>query len=87
MATRAENLALTRRYLKTIESGSTPDELTNFFASDVFLEIFPSRFFPDGRRVNLQVSVLPPNVAKKVMPSSHTKSRIQDYTSVQLRLL
>jgi ketosteroid isomerase-like protein len=50
----AENLALARQYLKTIESGGSVDELAQFFASEVTLEIFPSRFFPTGSRANLE---------------------------------
>jgi ketosteroid isomerase-like protein len=46
----AENLAIARRYIKAIESGATGDELTQFFAPEVVVEIFPSKFFPHGSR-------------------------------------
>ena len=67
MAAPAENLALARQYLKTIESGGTVDELAQFFASEVTLEIFPSRFFPDGSRSNLQGIRTAAERGKKVM--------------------
>jgi hypothetical protein len=45
MAGPAENLALLRRYLKTLESGPTGDELAQFFAPEAVLEIFPANSF------------------------------------------
>jgi predicted ester cyclase len=65
----AENLALARQYLKTIESGGTVDEVAQFFASEVILEIFPSRFFPAGSRVNLEGMRSAAERGKKVMAS------------------
>ena len=53
MTSPSENLAVARQYLKTIESGAGGDEIARFFASDVVVEIFPSRFFPNGSRDNL----------------------------------
>jgi ketosteroid isomerase-like protein len=52
MSSPSENLILARQYLKAIESGSTT-ELTQFFAPEVIVEIFPSKFFPNGSRDNL----------------------------------
>jgi ketosteroid isomerase-like protein len=64
-----ENLAIARQYLKTIESGGTVDELAQFFASEVILEIFPSRFFPAGSRANLEGIRSAAERGKKVMAS------------------
>jgi ketosteroid isomerase-like protein len=64
-----ENLALARQYLKTIESGGTVDELAQFFASEVILEIFPSRFFPTGSRANLAGIRSAAERGKKIMAS------------------
>jgi ketosteroid isomerase-like protein len=49
----ADNLAIARQYLKAIESGASADEIASFFAPEIVLEIFPSRFFPNGSRDNL----------------------------------
>lgn len=67
MTAPAENLAIARQYLKTIESGGAIDELAQFFASEVTLEIFPSRFFPKGSRSNLQGIRTAAERGKKVM--------------------
>jgi predicted ester cyclase len=67
MSSPAENLAIARQYLKTIESGGSPDEIAQFFASEVILEIFPSRFFPNGSRDNLQGIRAAAERGKKVM--------------------
>jgi len=42
-----------RRYLEALESGPAGDELPQFFAPEVVLEIFPSKFFPNGARDDL----------------------------------
>ena len=65
----AENLAIARRYIKAIESGATGDEMTQFFASDVVLEIFPSKFFPNGSRDNLAGIRAAADRGKKAMSS------------------
>jgi ketosteroid isomerase-like protein len=49
----SDNLAIAKRYLKAIESGASADEMASFFAPEIVLEIFPSRFFPNGSRDNL----------------------------------
>lgn len=49
----AENLAAARRYIKAIESGARGDEIAPFFAPEAVVEIFPSRFFPNGSREGL----------------------------------
>ncbi len=49
----SENLELARQYLKAIESGASAEDMTQFFAPDVIVEIFPSKFFPNGSRDNL----------------------------------
>lgn len=48
-----ENLAAARRYIKAIESGARGDEIARFFAPEAVVEIFPSRFFPNGSREGL----------------------------------
>jgi len=49
----AENLAAARRYIEAIESGARGDEIAQFFAPEAVVEIFPSRFFPNGSRDEL----------------------------------
>ncbi|HYL87048.1 MAG TPA: nuclear transport factor 2 family protein [Candidatus Angelobacter sp.] len=49
----AENLATARRYIQAIESGANGDEMAQFFDAEAIVEIFPSRFFPNGSRDNL----------------------------------
>jgi hypothetical protein len=59
------NVALARQYLKALESGPTGDELAQFFAPEVVLEIFPSKFFPNGSRDDLAVIFAAAERAKK----------------------
>lgn len=68
MASPTENLALARQYLKTIESGSTA-ELAQFFAPEVIVEIFASKFFPNGSRDNLAGIRAAAERGKKVLTS------------------
>jgi SnoaL-like domain len=63
------NVALARQYLKALESGPTGDELAQFFAPEVVLEIFPSKFFPNGSRDDLAVIFAAAERGKKVMTS------------------
>lgn len=49
----AENLAAARRYIKAIACGARGDEIAPFFATEAVVEIFPSRFFPNGSREGL----------------------------------
>jgi ketosteroid isomerase-like protein len=49
----AENLATARQYIRAIESGARGDEIAQFFAPEAVVEIFPSRFFPNGSRDDL----------------------------------
>lgn len=53
MGGRAENLAAARQYIKAIESGARGEEIAPFFATEAVVEIFPSRFFPNGSRDDL----------------------------------
>jgi ketosteroid isomerase-like protein len=53
MSGAAENLTIARRYLKAIEAGASGGEIAQFFAPEVVVEIFPSRFFPRGSRDDL----------------------------------
>jgi ketosteroid isomerase-like protein len=68
VASPTENLALARQYLKTIESGSTA-ELAQFFAPEVIVEIFASKFFPNGSRDNLAGIRAAAERGKKVLTS------------------
>jgi ketosteroid isomerase-like protein len=68
MPSPSENLALARQYLKAIESGSIT-ELTQFFAPEVIVEIFPSKFFPNGSRDNLAGIRAAAERGKKVLTS------------------
>jgi ketosteroid isomerase-like protein len=68
MSSPSENLILARQYLKAIESGSTT-ELTQFFAPEVIVEIFPSKFFPNGSRDNLAGIRTAAERGKKVLTS------------------
>jgi ketosteroid isomerase-like protein len=69
MSSPSENLALARQYLKTIELSASPADLAQFFASEVIVEIFPSRFFPNGSRDNLAGILAAAERGKKVMSS------------------
>lgn len=64
-----ENLETARRYLKAIESGARADEIAQFFAPEVVLEIFPSRFFPRGSRDDLAGIRAAAERGKKAMSS------------------
>lgn len=69
MSSPSENLAIARQYLKTIESGASPADLAQFFASEIIVEIFPSKFFPNGSRDNLAGILAAAERGKKVMSS------------------
>ena len=68
MSSPTENLALARQYLKAIESGSGT-ELAQFFSPDVIVEIFPSKFFPNGSRSDLAAISAAAERGKKGMTS------------------
>jgi ketosteroid isomerase-like protein len=67
MTSPTENLALARQYLKAIESGASAEEMVQFFAPEVIVEIFPSKFFPNGSRDNLAGILAAAKRGKKVM--------------------
>ncbi len=69
MSSPTENLALARQYLKAIESGTSAEEMAQFFAPEVIVEIFPSKFFPTGSRSNFEEIRAAANRGKKVMTS------------------
>ena len=69
MAGPAENLALARRYLKALEWGPTGHHLGQFFAPEVVVEIFPSKFFPNGSRDDLAGISSAAERGQKVMTS------------------
>ena len=69
MAGPAENLRLARRYLKALETGPTGHQLAQFFAPQVVVEIFPSRFFPNGSRDDLAGISSAAERGQKVMTS------------------
>jgi ketosteroid isomerase-like protein len=67
MSSPSENLRLARQYLKTIESGAGSADLARFFAPEVIVEIFPSKFFPNGSRDNLAGVLAAAERGKKVI--------------------
>ena len=67
MSDASQNLTLARQYLKAIESGASGNEMAQFFAPDVIVEIFPSSFFPKGSRSNLDALRAAADRGKKVM--------------------
>jgi ketosteroid isomerase-like protein len=67
MPSPTENLALARQYLKAIESGASAEEMAQFFAPEVIVEIFPSKFFPNGSRDNLTGIIAAAKRGKKAM--------------------
>ena len=67
MPSPTDNLALARQYLKAIESGASAEEMAQFFAPDVIVEIFPSKFFPNGSRDNLTGILAAAKRGKKAM--------------------
>jgi len=69
MPSPAENLALARQYLKTIESGATGGQLAQFFAPGIVVEIFPSKFFPNGSRDDLAGILAAAERGKKAVSS------------------
>jgi ketosteroid isomerase-like protein len=70
-----ENVVLARQYLKALESGPSADELAQFFASEVVVEIFPSKFFPNGSRDGLAGIFAAAERGKKVMTSQKYEIR------------
>lgn len=69
MSDPSQNLALARKYLKAIESSASGDEMAQFFATEVIVEIFPSQFFPNGSRDNLDGIRAAAERGQKVMSS------------------
>lgn len=67
MPSPTENVALARQYLKAIESGASAEEMAQFFAPEVIVEIFPSKFFPNGSRDNLAGILAAAKRGKKAM--------------------
>lgn len=67
MSDPAQNLALTRQYLKAIESGAPSEQMARFFDPEFIVEIFPSSFFPKGSRSNLEETLTAGERGKKVM--------------------
>jgi ketosteroid isomerase-like protein len=65
----ADNLATAKRYLQAIESGARGDEIAPFFAPEVVVEIFPSKFFPNGSRDDLAGIRAAADRGKKAMSS------------------
>ena len=86
MSETSENLAIARRYLKAIESGANGDELAQFFSPEVVLEIFPSRFFPNGSRDDLAGIRAAAERGKKVMSSQKYDIRNEIASSNQVAL-
>lgn len=54
-AAAAENLALVRRYLRAVESGTTGDALAAFYTADAVQEELPNRLTPQGAQRDLRM--------------------------------
>ena len=67
MSDPSQNLAIACQYLKAIEAGASGDEMAQFFAPDVIVEIFPSSIFPNGSRDSLDGIRAAAERGKKVM--------------------
>jgi ketosteroid isomerase-like protein len=82
------NVALARQYLKALESGPTGDELAQFFAPEVVLEIFPGKFFPNGSRDDLAGILAAAERGKKVMTSQkyEIRNEVADGDKVALEI-
>jgi ketosteroid isomerase-like protein len=70
-----EDVARARLYLKALESGPTGEELAQFFAPEVVLEIFPSKFFPSGSHDDLAGIFAAAERGRKVMTSQKYEIR------------
>jgi ketosteroid isomerase-like protein len=69
MSSPSENLAIAKRYLQALESGLSGEHLSQYFSPDVIIEIFPSRFFPNGSRSTLAEALAASERGKKAMSS------------------
>jgi hypothetical protein len=81
-----ENVALARQYLKALESGPIGDELAKLFAPEVVLEIFSSKFFPNGSRDDLAGIFAAAERGKKVMTSQKYEIRNEVATGDKVAL-
>ncbi|HEV2196830.1 MAG TPA: nuclear transport factor 2 family protein [Candidatus Acidoferrum sp.] len=88
MGDTAGNLAIARRYLKAIESGSIADEFASLFSPDIVVEIFPSRFFPNGSRDDLAGIPAAAERGKKAMSRQeyHIRNEVADGDQVALEI-
>ncbi|HKT47627.1 MAG TPA: nuclear transport factor 2 family protein [Candidatus Acidoferrales bacterium] len=84
----SDNLEIARRYLKAIESGQM-EELGALFDPDVIVEIFPSKFFPQGSRSNLAAIRAAAERGRKAMASQtyEVKNAIASGDQVALEIL
>lgn len=85
----ADNLATAKRYIRAIESGAPGEEMAQFFAPEVIVEIFPSRFFPNGSRDNLAGIRAAAGRGKKAMSSQkyEVTNELANGDSVALEIL
>lgn len=81
-----DNLAIARRYIKAIESGASGDEIVSFFAPEVVVQIFPSRFFPHGTREDLAGIRAAADRGKKAMSSQQYQIRNEVASADQVAL-
>jgi ketosteroid isomerase-like protein len=84
----AENLATAKRYIRAIESGTYGDQLAEFFAPEVIVEIFPSKFFPQGSRDDLAGIRAAAARGKKAMASQRYEIKNElasgDYVALEI---
>ena len=88
MSVPTENLAIARRYLKAIESGTLGDEIAQLFSPEVVVQIFPSRFFPNGSLDDLAGIKAAAERGQKVMSTQkyQIRNEIADGNQVALEI-
>jgi ketosteroid isomerase-like protein len=86
MTSPAENLAIARQYLQVLEGGAAASQLSQFLSPEVIIEIFPSKFFPNGSRSNLTEALAASQRGKKVMSSQSYEIRNALATDDQVAL-
>ena len=63
------NIDIIRRYFDAIETGVSPEELTEFFTPDVIQEEFPNRLLPHGAQRELKQILEASKRGKQVLQS------------------
>jgi ketosteroid isomerase-like protein len=81
-----ENVALASQYLEALESGPAGDELAQFFAPEVVLEIFPGKFSQNGSRDDLAGILAAAERGEKVTTSQKYEIRNEVATGDKVAL-